>query len=329
MAGGTVAPWLSNFPFGFAQGVSIRGIPVLNQYGGQTFWVDSVNGNDGGPGTFQQPWATIGNAITRATGALGPYQPMAGRGDVIMVKAGHTETISSATALTLSVSGLQFIGLGIGDLRPTITLDTATTATINVTAANIMFQNFIFVANFAAIVAAFTLTTAKNFTLIGNEFRDNSSVLNFKLLVDTNTTSNDADGLTLIGNNWYGLGATSGSAAIQMDGTNTRLTFQGNYMSHAATSTAGFMPIASGKVVTNALVTDNIFSLTGAQAATTGILITTDGSTNSGWIARNLIQSLDDTSEILVTASSGFRFSQNYYAGAADKSGYLLPAADA
>jgi hypothetical protein len=72
----------------------------------------------------------------------------------------------------------------------------------------------------------------------------------------------------------------------------------------------------------------NIMSFVGATNATTGTMITTDGTTNSGMISRNLIQSLDATSEILVTASSGFLFSQNYSSAVADKSGYLLPAGD-
>ena len=67
----------------------------------------------------------------------------------------------------------------------------------------------------------------------------------------------------------------------------------------------------------------------GATGNTAGILVTTNGTTNSGVICRNFAQSLDATSEILATASSGFIFFNNYYSGAADKSGYLLPAADA
>lgn len=246
-----------------------------------------------------------------------------------MVKPGHTETISSATALLFDVAGVAVVGLGVGAMRPTLTFDTATTASIPVSAANILVQNFLFKANYAAIVAPFTVGAAKDFSLVGCEFRDNSSILNFKYMLDVGATSNAADGLGVYGSKFLGLGTTSGTRMVNMAGTNDRFYFKNNRVRTKATSDAGLMAIATGKVVTSAEVEFNDFDLTGASGTTTGILITTDGSTNSGLIANNTIQSLDATSEILVTASSGFRFYNNYYSGTADKSGYLLPAADA
>jgi hypothetical protein len=81
-------------------------------------------------------------------------------------------------------------------------------------------------------------------------------------------------------------------------------------------------------VLTDFLCDSNRFILQMAAGVTTGILVTTDQSTNSGMISNNFIQSLDATTELLVTASSGFVFFQNFYSGAADASGRLLPAAD-
>lgn len=319
---------LSSYPNGFPSGLTIREMPMQVAFPGKVYWVNNssvlapsgVNGSDNNPGTYRKPFSTLAGALTQCT---------ASRGDIIMVMPGHAETVSSSTALTLNVAGVLVVGLGQGSLRPTFTLDTATTATVNVTADNIGILNCVFKANFAGIAACFTLTTAKNFSLSRCEFVDNSSILNFKTLVDTDATSNNADGIWLDTNRWVGLGATSGSCVIKMDGTNKDVIVRNNYFAHKATSTAGFMPIATGKVVTGLHLDNNVFNLVGAQAATTGILITTDGSTNGGMISRNLVKSLDDTSEILVTASSGFVYSQNYYAGAADTSGYLLPAADA
>lgn len=318
---------ISNFPNGFSNGVLVRGLPLNVVHPGKVFFlnnssvlpINGVGGSDSNPGTYQRPFSTL-------SGALG--QCSAGRGDVIMVMPGHAETISSASALSLSVSGVAVVGLGSGDLRPSFTLGTAVGATVNVTAANVSVSNCLFKANLADIAAVFTTTTAKNFSVDNCEFRDNSAILNFKTIVDTNTTSNDTDGLSISNCQFYGLGATSGSALIKMDGTNARVTVKNNYVAHAATSAAGVMPIATGKVVTGLIMDNNVFNLVGATGVTTGIIITTDGSTNSGIISRNLIYSLDATSEILVTASSGFKFSQNYYSGAADASGYLLPAAD-
>src|SRR3990167_3005120 len=117
-------PTISNFPFGFQYGVSIRGIPLVVSHPGQVFWVSnstvlSVNaraGSNGNDGSYQSPFATIAYALTRC---------VASRGDIIMVKPGHAEAISEAAGLALSVAGVALVGLGHGSLRPTLTLDTA------------------------------------------------------------------------------------------------------------------------------------------------------------------------------------------------------------
>lgn len=319
---------ISNYPNGFMNGLTIRGMPITISYPGKVFFVNNssvlapggVGGSDGNQGTYLRPFSTLAYAVS---------QCLAGRGDIIMLMPGHAETLSSATALPLNIADVLIVGLGQGDKRPTFTLDTATTATIAVSAANISISNCVFKANYAAIVACFTVSTAKHFVLSDCEFRDNSSILNFKFIVNVGTTSNAADGLCIEHSNRFGAGATSGTAFINMAGTNDRLVIKDCYVAHAAVTDAGLMPIAAGKVVTNVIIDNNILNFVGDAAATTGTIITTNGSTNSGMICRNLIQSLDGTTEILVTASSGFVFSQNYSSAVADKSGYLLPAADA
>ncbi|SCX98347.1 hypothetical protein [Nitrosospira sp. Nsp13] len=77
----------SNYPNGFNRGVSIRGIPILNTYSGNTYWVDS-RGASNGEGTFQRPFVILQLALNACT---------ASKGDMIIIKAGHAETISSAT----------------------------------------------------------------------------------------------------------------------------------------------------------------------------------------------------------------------------------------
>ena len=147
----------------FPYGVVIGGIPTGIPTSGDVYWVDSgaANAADANDGTLDFPLATIDGAINKGT---------ASQGDIIMVKAGHTETISNATTLNADKAGIKVIGLGEGTARPTITLDTATTATIPVSAANFSFENFIFYANFADIVALFTLTTAKYFKCVNCDF---------------------------------------------------------------------------------------------------------------------------------------------------------------
>lgn len=151
----------TNFPQGFANGLTVRGVPLLQAQAGNVYWVNNDTGSsvvgtrgasDSNRGTFLDPFATLAKAISVAQG---------GRGDIIMINAGHLEQISSATALAVNTSDVAIIGLGSGTSRPTFVLDTTTTATIAVTGANVSFQNCVFVGNFLNIATLFTLTNAQ------------------------------------------------------------------------------------------------------------------------------------------------------------------------
>lgn len=318
---------MSNYPGGFANGVSISDVPIINTHPGKVFWLSDATtlqvrqrgGSDGNKGTYDSPFATLSYAVS---------QCVANRGDVIMVKPGHAETISSATALTLSTAGVAIIGLGVGTNRPTFTLDTATTATINVTAANVAIKNCIFTANFADIVSFFTLTTAKNFTLEGNLFKATATNMNSLYVVDTNATSNDCDGLTIIDNKWIEPD-TATLSMVKMDGTNDNVTISDNLLTLGVNNNkASLAAIATGKILTSANISANRVYRLNTDTATGAILVTTDGSTNTGMIFDNYVQHADVAAEILVTASAGFGVFQNFASGVAGASGYLLPAAD-
>jgi hypothetical protein len=106
---------LTNFP----NGLTSFGVPVLPVMTvGNTFFVDSATGaNTANQGKSPKtPFATLDYAIGRCT---------ASKGNVIIVAAGHTETVTAAIAL--DVAGITILGLGNGDNRPSFTL-TATAA---------------------------------------------------------------------------------------------------------------------------------------------------------------------------------------------------------
>jgi hypothetical protein len=108
----------SDFPAGFTGGVTIRGLSLANTYSSKLFWVDS-NGTANGDGTFARPYSTIDAAVGNCT---------ADNGDMILVKAGHVETVSAAGGLACDVAGISIIGLGNGKNRPRINF-TATAST--------------------------------------------------------------------------------------------------------------------------------------------------------------------------------------------------------
>src|SRR4051812_22097042 len=94
---------MSNFPGGFANGLSVRGMPLVQTQPGKVFWVyngsalqvGQKNGSDGNRGTYDAPFATILGALAQCT---------AGRGDIIFVKPGHAETISTAAILLMNTA---------------------------------------------------------------------------------------------------------------------------------------------------------------------------------------------------------------------------------
>lgn len=126
---------------------SIVAPSLTAQTTGKTFYVQSpVNANaqmiqdlfvldtDG----VQRVFSTIALALTQTT---------AGAGDVIYVAPGYVETITTAGGTTVATSGVSIIGLGKGNLRPTVTFTTAVAASWIVSGANVTLQNIIFTCN--------------------------------------------------------------------------------------------------------------------------------------------------------------------------------------
>lgn len=302
-------------------------IPLKNIVGagkitfGDVWFVKASTGSDTANNgrSPSQPFATIGAASTAAT---------ANNGDVVYVLPGHAETISSATALTLSKAGVNIIGLGMGSQRPTVTLDTAATATINVTAANVYIENVVFTANFADIVSVFTLTTAKNFTLYNCEVVATAVNMNFLHVIDLAATANAADGLTVKNCLWNEPDAATLSFAL-VDGDVDRLNISDNVMyTGNATADTPFLLACGSKVLTGARILRNYCQMVGNAATNTGLLIVNSSTTSNGIVALNFLKHLTTSGDIICNTSTKLAFHDNKLSGVVDKSGYLLPAAD-
>ena len=160
MASATQLGAFTNFPQGFANGLSIRGMPLLQMQPGQVFFVGNspvLNPNargasDSNRGTWQSPFATLNHAINTAC--------VSGRGDIVFALPGHRENISNATTLAFNCADVAVIGLGSGNSRPTLVFDTVTTATVPVRSSNNTVQNIRVLNNFADIASNFTAISA-------------------------------------------------------------------------------------------------------------------------------------------------------------------------
>ncbi|MDB6036007.1 MAG: hypothetical protein JWM16_6345 [Verrucomicrobiales bacterium] len=315
----------SNYPNGFPQGVTIRGVPLTITNPGRVFWVSNattlqtgdLGGSDGNPGTFQKPLATISKASTLAT---------ASRGDIVVVKPGHAETITAAAGIALSKAGVAFIGLGYGSMRPKITWSTANTATLTVSADNISFTNFQFIGSFLSIATAFSLSTAKNFTLQNCPFADAGATTNFLSCITTTGAANTADGLTVTNCSWNGLGTTSVGSFITSANDIDSAVWVGSNVKLARTATAAIFATMSAGVLTNLIATDNV-AISQQVADTGGAFINVGGTTSTGVVARNLVGDLS-TTDLFMTTNVGVTFDNNKKTGVITASGYLLPATD-
>lgn len=124
----------------------------LGRTTGTVFYVDSVTGASGNDGlTPYTALATIDQAINKTT---------ASKGDVIYVMPGHAETIVANAGIALDVAGVSIIGLGNAGSRPVVTLGTATTADVEVSAAGCRIENIRFVCNIDSLVEFIAVTAA-------------------------------------------------------------------------------------------------------------------------------------------------------------------------
>jgi hypothetical protein len=286
---------------------------------GNIYFVNATTGtNASGYGLNPDaPFASVAYALTQVT---------ANQGDRVYVMPGHTEAIADATSFAAATAGVQVIGLGAGSARPTITIGTANTATVAVSADNVSFENMIFTANFLSIAAAFTLSTAKNFALRNCKFTETSNVLNFLNIVKSTGAANTVDGLTVTDCNWNGLGTTSVNALILSANDVDSLTVLRNVVKLARTADSAMIVITAG-VLTNLDCGEN--KLYTAQTATSnGSLINVGGTTSTGFVYSNRVQTLTTSADKLFTTTVGLAAFENRVTGVVGATGFVIPAVD-
>ena len=246
---------------GFAGGLTIRGVPVLNSYSRNVRWVDSA-GSPTGRGSFKAPHLTVDDAINHS-----------GVNDLILIKAGHTETLVAATAVTQDVAGLAIVGMGQGSKRPTFTFTPAAAGTNNwtITAAACSVENIIGKPGLDAITNPFNVSGASAYLDI--EWQDASAAIEAETVILTTAA---ADQITI---NLTYRGFPAGNACvapIKLNGaTDARVNV--DFYGLASTAVVNFVTTLS----TNVLVTGYMFNSTD----TTGAKLVVDTITNSLWYA--------------------------------------------
>lgn len=182
-------------------GLEIDGVPTMGMSGipatiGNVWFVDSNNGSDGNTGAGDSPFATVDFAIGQCT---------ANNGDIIVVAAGHTETLATASAITSDVAGVTIIGLGEGADRPTFTFS-ATDSTWAVSAASTVIRNVVGIPSVDSVVSPWVVSAAN--CELDIEWQDASASVE---AVRAILTTAAADNLTV---NLIYKGFTAGNAVV-------------------------------------------------------------------------------------------------------------------
>jgi hypothetical protein len=291
---------MSHFNGGFANGVTIRGVPVLNTHPGNVYWVSSVSGSDGNKGTRERPFATIDYAIGRCT---------ANNGDIIFCMPGHAEAVT-ATSINCDVGGVTFIGLGSGSKKPVLTFG-ATDSTINVTAANCVWQNFRFTAGIGDVVTAVLHSTAAQNTQYREIEFFATSTFNF-INCYTLGAANISDGCLWERN--YLRTADAGQLALAITAAaHNDLKFYDNYVRHAAAA-AGLLTGGAAEFL--GLDVRRNFVQTGQTDGSVGVLVITTGTASSGCIVDNDMKTADAAANVAIPIASKVYAARNYIAGA-------------
>ena len=303
----------SSYPSGFRGGALIKEAIIHDMIDGNIYWVDSGTGGAGNPGTFTRPLATIDQAFGKCT---------ANNNDIIYVKAGHAETIASATSLAADVAGVSVVGLGRGTSRPTLTFSAAASA-IPVSVANVSFHNMIMTANFADVVTAFT-PTGKNLLISDVVFNNGGTNLNWVNLATVATTANAADGLTFRRCHFFEID-TAVEAMVDVDVDIDGLAVEDCYVDLGINGVlSAIAEVAAGTDTTNLNIRGNYISRLVTASAIQIITWVDTTTTNTGIIANNRCRTLDTAGELYATAASNVHFANNLTTSAIDASGYAI-----
>lgn len=140
------------------------------------WYVNSGHTNTGdSPGNGRSPNApfeTVAYALALLDGNTGTG--LIKSDDVIVVAAGHTETINAADAWNFLNPGIQILGQGVETRRPTITLDTSTAASIVVDQASCVLSGLRFVVDVDSL-ALMVDVQAAGVKILNSEFQMDAS----------------------------------------------------------------------------------------------------------------------------------------------------------
>lgn len=271
-------------------GVSVNGAPLIPGGGAVPFattyfFVNSVSGSNGNPGTADSPVGTIDYAVGLCT---------ASKGNTIVVLPGHVETVTAAAGLAVDVAGINIVGIGQGSLRPTINFTTAVGASMRVSAANCTMSNFLFTGGLDALTNPIDVRAA-DFTLANCTYRDVTGQA-----TDTILTTAAATRFNILNYRHEGAAAAGAASAIAIVGGDG-IVIDGLYMD--GNFSVGGIDIRT--TATTNLVVKNVMART--QNAADVIMVDTI-TASTGWVGPNIVMRLADNAANFAASIGGATF---------------------
>lgn len=259
---------------------------------GNIYFVDSVTGTATGGYTMDAPAATLTQGLALCT---------ANNNDTIYVFGTHAETITAAAGVAVAKAGVRIIGLGHGRFRPTFTFTTAVGASFDVTAANVLIQNLVFITGIDNQTAVNNVTGA-DVQFRNCEWQFSNGTVGAALCILTAAT---ADRLVVDSCRFLGPATNAGTTlagAIQHE-SGVDYIISNNYI--AGKMTQGIKNVAT---VLRGLIDSNRF------VVGTGTVAITMAAASTPFIVNNRINVPSGTAPI--TAAAGF-VAGNVYSAAA------------
>ncbi len=286
-------------------GIAIAAQPLTT---GSIFFVDSGNvDGDDSPNSGANPnvpFSTVNYAISRCT---------ANNGDRIYLMPGHNESLIAVTSFVVDKAGIEIIGLGFGQSRPTFDYDHVN-GSIEMDAANCRLSNVVLNASETAVVVGINVN-ADGVTLDHLETTWEATGDDFKIIADVD----GFDRCTIVDNKFFGqLAVAGGVTSIRIDDSHN-LIFQRNMM----VGNSAIMFTMAGALSQTCVVTDNIMY----NADVTDDSCWEIAVASTGIFARNTTGSLYATGVANILDPGSLLCSENYSVNAVLETGIVLPAA--
>ncbi len=280
---------------------------------GNIYYVHSGTGTDaGGYGVSpDKPCATLDYAVGLCT---------ANKGDIIVLMAGHSESLIAATSAVLDVAGVRVVGQGRGTLRPLLTVSTAAAATLSITAANVSVENVRLYSDYTGgITAGITVAaTADGCHLKDIEMTEAANTKEWLIGISVAAACTD---VVIDGLRYFSTAGGDTTSVIAAAGAADRLILRNCLIDCDASAAAVKLDAAASiflQIVDNLLV---------QRDAAAGLGIAAHAS-STGFARGNYICNLKDT--VAGITGAALAFGDNYYSNAAGASAAILvPATDA